>query len=126
MIINRKLAVAVGIFLAFPATYFILISLLKYSFGLPYLFDTSQSLLETLGIKKSLGWNINLLILFGPLIALTLNLIAVLKIESYNERKIFSIKVSIEKYWWNMMLVVISGILLSTLFFYAIGENCRC
>lgn len=115
---------AFGTLLAFPTAYFILISVLKYAFGLPYLFNAAQPLLESLGSKEALGFNINLLILFGPFIALAVNLLAVLKIYWYNEEDIFSIKFSIQKHWWNMALVIFSGILVAVLFVYAIGENC--
>lgn len=124
--INRKWAMALGALLAFPTAYLIFISLLKYGLGLPNLFDATQPLLERLGIKESLGWNINLLILFGPFIALIINLFSVLRIEWLNEKEIFSFKVSIEKHRWNMVLVFFSALLLAVLFFYAIGENCHC
>jgi len=120
------MAAALGILLTFPTAYFILISLLKFGFGASYLFDSTQPFLERIGIKESLGWNINLLILLGPLSALGLNLLAVLKVEWNNGREIFAIKFSIEKHWWNMTLVFLSGLLLATLFVYALGENCRC
>ena len=124
--VNRNMALVVGTLFAFPTVYFIFISLLKYVLGAPYLFDTAEPLLERLGIKESLGWNMNLLILFGPLIAMFINLLSVLRIDWYNARDAFSFKVSIEKLWWNMLLIVLSGILLATLFIYAMGENCRC
>ena len=124
--VNRKLAFSFGAILAFPTAYFIFIALLKYGVGYSYLFDNTQPFLERLGIKESLGWNINLLILFGPLIALTLNLFSILKIDWYNEKENFSVRLSIQKYWWNMVLVLFAGVLLATLFIYALGENCRC
>lgn len=124
--INRRWSLLLGALLAFPTAYFILILLFKYVFEIPYLFDSVQPLLERMGVKDSLGWNINLLILFGPLVALGLNLLFVLKIEWYNQKKNFSIKLSIEKHWWNIVLIIVSGILLATLFIYALGENCRC
>ena len=124
--INRKWAIAFGTLLAFPTAYFIFISVLKYGLGLPNLFDAAQPLLERLGIKQSPGLNINLLILFGPFIAMIINLFSVLRIEWFNETESFSFKVSFEKHWWNMMLVFFSALLLSVLFFYAIGENCHC
>ena len=124
--VNRRWAVVFGAVLALPGAYFILIALLKYAFGIPYLFDTAQPLLERLGIKESMGGNINLLILFGPLIALGLNIISVLRIEYCNEKDFFSVKVFVEKYWGNMLLVVFSGLVLTTLFIYGLGENCSC
>ena len=124
--INRKWAIAAGTLLAFPTAYFILISSLKYGFGSPFLYDSSQPVWEQMGIKESMGFNINILILFGPLIALFLNLISVLKIEWYNEIENFSVKFSIQKHWWNIVLVVFSGVLMATLFIYELGENCHC
>jgi len=124
--VNRKLAFSFGALLAFPTAYFISIALLKYGPGSSYLFDRAQPFLERLGIKESFGWNINLLILFGPLIALILNLFSFLKIEWYNEMENFSISLSVQKYWWNIVLVIFSGGLLAILFIYALGENCRC
>jgi hypothetical protein len=124
--IYRKWAIALGALLAFPTAYFIFISILKYGLGLPNLFDISQPLFKRVGIKQSPGLNINLLILFGPFIAMILNLFSVLRIEWFNEKEVFSLKISLEKHWWNIMLVFFSFLLLSVLFFYAVGENCHC
>lgn len=122
---NRKWAIALGALFVIPTAYFILISILN-DWGLPYLSEASQPFLQKLGIKDPPGFNINLLILIGPLIALALNLFVVLKIEWHNWREDFSINISIHKHWMNMLLIIIAGILLAVLFFYAIGENCNC
>ena len=125
-VINTNIVFWIGTLLTLPTAYFIFISLLKYGLGIPSLLDSAQPVLERWGSKESLGFNINFLILFGPMIALFLNLFAVLKIEWYNQRENFSVRFYIEKHWWNMVLVIFSGILLATLFIYALGENCRC
>ncbi len=83
--VNRVLWI--GALLILPTAYFIFISILKYGFGIPALFDSSQPLLENLGIKESPGFNINLLILFGPLVAMLLNLFAILKINRQDENE---------------------------------------
>ena len=124
--VNRKLVFSFGALLAFPTAYFIFIALLKYGVGSSYLFDSAKPFLERLGIKESLGWNINLLILFGPLIALGLNLLSVLRIEWQNEKENFVLRLSIQKHWWNIVLVIFTCLLLATLCIYAMGENCRC
>ncbi len=123
--VNTRLSLAAGVMLAFPAAYLIFISLLKFNIGMPFLFDPSQPLFEKLGSKEPLGFNINLLILFGPLLAMAINLFAVLKMKRASAGDYFSLAISIQKNWWNMALVIISGILLTTLFIYALGENCR-
>ena len=123
--VNRKWAIAFGVLLAFPTGYFILINVLN-ELGYSYLSNAAQPLFEQLGSKEALGFNINLLILFGPLIAMALNLLAVIKFNWYNQSDSFSVKFSIQKHWWNMVLVFFSGIFLAILFVYALGENCRC
>jgi drug/metabolite transporter (DMT)-like permease len=124
--INLNSVFWIGTLLLFPTAYFIFISILKYGFEIPDLFDSSQSLLQNLGIKERPGLNINLLIVFGPAIALLLNLFVVLKFDWQKESECLSIKFSIKKHWWNILVVIFSGILLATLFIYAFGENCRC
>ncbi len=77
-ILKPNLSAGIGLLLTMPTTYFIFISIMKYVFGLPGFFDATQPLLERMGIKEALGWNINLLILFGPLSALLLNVTSIL------------------------------------------------
>jgi hypothetical protein len=125
-VINSNSVFWIGTLLTLPTAYFILISLLKYGLGIHSLFDSAQPVLEQWGFRESLGFNINLLILFGPMIALFLNLFAVLKIEWYNQTENFSVRFYIQKDWWNMIVVIFSGAILATLFIYALGENCCC
>jgi len=126
LIINHKLTFALGALFVIPTAWFILISLLKYSLGVPYLFDSTEPLLLKLGIKESLGWNINLLILFGPILALMLNVLSILKIEFDNGKDLFSVRLSFQKHWLNLLLIFIAGSILLILFMYLVGENCRC
>jgi hypothetical protein len=123
---NPKFTFIFGAILMIPTAYFIFISLLKYGLGVSFLFDNIQPLLEKMGIKEAIGWNINLLILFGPVIGLLLNLAAILKVGFHNEKNTLLLEVSIMKYKWNIIAIVIAGMLLMTLFFYLLGENCRC
>jgi len=125
-VINTNSIFWIGTLLTLPTAYFIFISILKYGLGISSLLDSAQPVLEQWGIRESLGFNINLLILCGPLIAMLINFFTVVKIEWYNQRENFSVRFYIEKNWWNMVLIIFSGILLATLFIYALGENCRC
>jgi hypothetical protein len=125
-ILKPGLSAVIGLLLTAPTLYFILISVMKYVFGLPALFDASQPTLETLGIKEAIGWNINLLILFGPLVALLLNLNSVLDINWQGTRDDIIVQLLFQKLVRNWLVIVISGLCLLTLFVYAIGENCNC
>lgn len=115
-----------GGLLTLPALYFIFISIMKYVFGWEYLFDVSAPVLGKMGIKESLGWNINLLILFGPLLALLLNMLSVLHIHIETTRDKIDCRFSITKNWKNLAVVLLSTSVLFTLFVYQLGENCSC
>ena len=117
---------AAALLLALPTAYFILISVLKYIFGVDGPFDSMQPTLEQLGIKESLGWNINLLILFGPVIALIIAATQVLKIHIQFSKEQFDFHVQIRKHWFALFVAVFSAGLLAILFWYVAGENCNC
>ena len=117
---------AAALLLALPTAYFILISVLKYIFGVDGPFDSMQPALEQLGIKESLGWNINLLILFGPVIALIIAATQVLKIQFHFTKEQFDFHVQIRKHWFALFVAVLSAGLLAILFLYLAGENCNC
>lgn len=123
--VNRRWAAFAGTLLALPTACFIFISLLKYALNMPFLYDAAQPMLEKLGIRESLGWNINLLLLFGPFAALLLNLATILQFEWNNEKDGFSMKFTFQKSWWNIGLVFFSATLLAVLCLYVIGENFR-
>jgi uncharacterized integral membrane protein len=112
---------AVSVLLVLPATYFVLISILKYGLGIDGPFDAAQPMLESLGIQDSLGWNINLLILFGPLLAL---LFSVLQVLHFTAEK-FDFRVSILKRWLPLSITGLSVLVLGVLFIYLVGENCN-
>ena len=116
----------IGLLLSLPTAYFIFISLLKYELGYPFLFDSIQSTLESWGIKESFGWNINLLILFGPVLALLLNVLSVLHIRFEFSKERIDCRLSITKSWWNLAVVLLSGGVLFILSAYLFLENCNC
>jgi hypothetical protein len=114
-----------GLLLALPTGYFIFIALLKYGLGINAPFDSAQPFLERIGIKESMGWNVNLLIVFGPFIALFISLFQVLAVEwNFNKEKI-TLHFTFQKKWFPLVVAVLSAGLLATLFFYMLGENCR-
>ena len=115
-----------GLLLALPAAYFILVAILKYWLKINEPFDTIQPVLERWGIKESLGWNINLLILFGPVLALLLTFFQVVQLEWRFNKEEFLLNFTIKKRWFPLLITVLSAGLLAILFFYLVGENCNC
>lgn len=119
---NKGLTVA-ALFLVLPTAFFILISVLKYGLGVDGPFDAASPILERWGIQDSLGWNINLLILFGPLIAFLLCVIQVLKVSWEFTRKDFRFDFIIQKKWFPLSVVIFCIGVLAILFFYFLVEN---
>ena len=112
-----------ALFLVLPATFFILISVLKYNLGIEGPFDTIYPWLERVGIQESLGWNINGLILFGPLLALAIALLQVLGIEWNFTKEQFDIRVTVQRKLLPLLVLGLSVMVLATLIIYLLGEN---
>jgi hypothetical protein len=125
-LVKPSAAVTIGLFLTAPTAYFIFVSFLKYVFGLPALFDAIEPLLNSMGAKETLGWNINLLILFGPLLAFVVNVTSILSFHWNKDEDVIHIHVSILKRIMNWVVIGISAGSLALLFLYALGENCNC
>lgn len=75
-ILKPGISAVIGLLLTLPAAYFIFINILNDA-GITTLYNAAQPLLEKLDSNESFGWNINALLLFGPLIALLLNVASV-------------------------------------------------
>ena len=113
-----------SLFLALPTAYFLSISVLKYEMGIDAPFDAIAPFLERMGIKETLGWNINLLILLGPLVAFALSIFQVLKIKFQFTRNHFLFQFILKKRWLPLLVAAFSVSLLAILFIYLVGENC--
>ena len=116
----------ISLLLALPTAYFFVIAVLKYELSVDGPFDAIAPLLERWGIKEALGWNINLLIVFGPAIAICICLAQLLQIKWDISGDRFNVNVTVMKKWFPISVVLLSGLVLTTLFFYMLGENCNC
>lgn len=121
---NSWLNVA-GLLLALPTAYFFTVSILKYQLGVSGPFDASYPLLQRMGIQEPLGWNINLLILLGPIAAFGLTVFQVLKIQWRFTKDEFLFHFTVKKRWFPLLIAAFSVSLLAILFLYLVGENCR-
>ena len=112
-----------ALLLVLPTAYFILISVLKYDLGIEGPFDSIYPWLEQMGIKESLGWNINLLFLFGPVLAFLLAVLQVLGIDWHFTREQFDLRITLQRKLFPLLLLGISGLVLITLCIYLVAEN---
>jgi hypothetical protein len=115
-----------ALLLSLPTAYFILINILKEEFRVNGPYDSAQPLLERMGISESLGWNINLLILLGPVVACLFTIFQLLKIKWEFGREDFQFHIAVRKRWFPLLVTAFSLSLLAILFLYLLGENCNC
>jgi hypothetical protein len=114
-----------GTLLIYPAAYFFLSNILN-DLNYPFLWKQIAPYFDR-PENKSLGWNANLLIVFGPIVAILLNLPKLLQIrlnKKENEPLELAAFIKLNSIHW---LVVIAGLVVtSVLMAYLIGENCNC
>jgi hypothetical protein len=122
---NSRITTA-GLLLAIPAAVFISVSILKYGFGINAPFDRVEFIFEKGGIREPIGWNINLLIVAGPLAAFLLSIFQVLKVEFHLNNEKFQLNFTFLKKWFPLCVAFFSSGLLLILFIYFIGENFNC
>lgn len=122
---RRSWLTFLSLLLVLPSAWFFCINILNET-GVSGPYNASQPLLESLGINETLGWNINLLILLGPVIAVLLSAIQVLHVEWHFSKEQFQFNITIRRKWLPLFIVFLSGLILATLFVYLIGENCNC
>ena len=108
---------AITLLLILPAAYFIAANILN-EFGISVFYKTIDPF-----IPRQIGWNINLLILFGPLLALLISLFQVLGIHWHFTKEHFDIHITIQRKWLPISVALFSGLILGTLFIYLVGEN---
>ena len=70
-----------GFVLALPAAIFICFSLLKFNWSVDGPYDAISPILEDTGISEPPGWNVNLLILLGPIVGFLCVLSQLLKFD---------------------------------------------
>jgi len=116
----------ISLLLALPTAYFFVIAVLKYELSVDGPFDAIAPLLERWGLKETLGWNINLLILFGPLLAFFLTIFQLLGIRMQFTQNHFLFQITVRKRWLPLLVAGFSISLLAILFIYLFGENCNC
>ena len=118
-------AVILGGLLILPAACFFMVSILNFQLGYPYLYDAANPFLQSTSISEPPGFNINLLILFGPVLALLINVLAVLDLWLDQGKDRINFQVSSGN-WTNLLIILISAMMLLTTAAYLFIENCNC
>ena len=123
--LTRPMAVSAGILLVLPSLYFIISALLNYSFGLPSLWRVIEPIFDK-PENKHLGFNINLLIILGPFLALVLNLPQVMHLHFISNPEELTVQFAIKKYGWSWIIISAALFCLASIALYLFAENCTC
>jgi len=121
-LLQTKWTFATGLLLAFPAVYFVLANVLNSNTGIDWLYKPIASIFDK-PENKQFGWNINLLIVFGPVLAILLNAWSLLHIRFDTEAEFFRLEISVKRKWWNIALVLLSAGTMLCLCGYLFFEN---
>ncbi len=73
------------------------------------------------GDRSLINWIFRILLLFGPMIAIVLNLWAILHVRYDKDQK--EIVMSLKLKWLNLIILLISGLVFSVFFLYLLMEN---
>lgn len=112
-----------ALLLLFPSLYFLVINLLKFELGIHGPYDASYPTLNWLGIEEGFGWNINLLIVFNPVIVVAIAAWQVLRIDWMNSSEQLQFNIAIRKKPFPLFIIFLGGLILGGLGIYLIGEN---
>jgi hypothetical protein len=112
--------------LVVPTALFLLMNILKFEFGVHQPYDSIAVMLEPLGFQEDLGFNINLLLVFGPPVALAIALFQVLHIDAHFSKEQFQFAITVRKKWLSLFIILLSGLVIAILFIYRFLENCNC
>ena len=123
---SRYPAFIVGGILTLPAACFVMVSILNFQLGYPYLYDAANPFLQSTSISEPPGFNINLLILFGPVLALLINILAVLDLWLDQGKDRINFQLSIRRNWTNLLIILVNALTLLATAAYLFIENCNC
>ena len=125
-ITSRNAAFIIGGLLTLPAACFFIVSILNFQLGYPFLYDAANPFLESTSTSERAGFNIYLLILFGPVLALMINVLAVLDLWLDHGKDRINFQLSLGKNRDHLLIISLSGLILIILAAYLFIETCNC
>ncbi len=122
---NRPFALSAGFTLILPALCFMISASLNYGIGFSLFWKVIEPIFEK-PENKQFGFNINLLILFGPLLAILINLPLVMQLYMSHTPEEVNVHFAFKKFSWSWIIIGAGTFCLAALFFYLLVENCNC
>jgi hypothetical protein len=121
---TKRRSAAVGSILVFPSALFIAASILKFSFGLPWLYEGLGSFADP---KSSLADAVvTTVVLLGPVAAAAVALWPVVRLRLARGDGSLEAAVSLRLAWWNLAVGVVSLGLMALLFGHLVADAMAC
>jgi hypothetical protein len=124
-LISQPVAFVAGVVFVVPSLYFIISALLNYGFGIHGMWSLIEPIFDK-PENKGLGFNVNLLIVFGPLLSLLINLPLVIHVTKTKVDDRLTLNLQFMLYHWSWLIITAALFCLASLGLYMIGENCNC
>jgi hypothetical protein len=112
-----------GIIMIFPAVYFIVASILKYNFGIYFLFDPLEIFFSSYEKLKVFNIISPAIFLFGLLGAFVINFLTMFSIKLWKEKNVLQSEVSFIPRALNLLMSALSIASLMIMLSYAVAEN---
>ncbi len=123
LLLKQSFAFALGMLLVFPSFYFITSSLLN-EFGISFFWRLIEPIFA-IHANKQFGFNENMLIAFGPVLAIAVNLPQILLTNFHADQTYLyiSLRFKLRSQSW---LIVAAGLFsFGSVVLYQLAENCR-
>ena len=111
-----------GALLAFPAAYFVSSAIMNYGLGIDWLWKPIEPIFEK-PANQHFGWNINMLIILGPIVAVLINTLSLAFIRFGKADDYFKFEIFIRRNWLNLAVIIIAGGSLLIMSIYLFFEN---
>ena len=112
-----------GALLTFPGAYFVWSSILN-DIGIDWFWKPIAPIFDK-PANKHFGWNINIIIIFGPIIAIMINTLSLAYIQFEKADDYFKCQIFIRRNLLNILVLFIAGGSLLAMFMYLILENIK-
>jgi len=120
---KSRTAFVVGILMILPALYFITASILKYNFGVAFLFDPLEIFYSSPGMMKFFNLISPAVFLLGITGSFIINLLAMFSIKLWKEKSTIQSKISFQPKALNLIVSTFSVISLLIMLTYVAIEN---
>lgn len=121
--LRSRTAFITGIFLLLPACYFITASVLKYNFGISFLFNPLEIFYSSPQIIKYFNLISPVIFLFGLTSAIVINILAMFSIKLWRENSVIQSEISFSPKALNLSIAIVSVTSFLMIIIYYFAEN---